>query len=198
MGETVSRHSNVTTQPLQRVFVFGGPCSGKSTFADGLGDILGLPVVHLDDIFWGPNWEQSDRDEFRKKVEKLAEQDAWIVEGAYNVVRSFLLERSTLTVFLDMPLPVVFWRLVSRTIRRNSPFALGQVPPLPKAVEEKGGREPIVGTIRTLWRFARRFERERRLPFIEEAESVRGAEGFRVLSTRADVRAFLNGAKGTG
>lgn len=42
---------------MKRVLVIGGNGSGKSTFSRKLGKKTGLPVVHLDKIFWRGNWE---------------------------------------------------------------------------------------------------------------------------------------------
>jgi adenylate kinase family enzyme len=41
---------------MQRVLVLGSSGSGKSTFARKLGEITGLPVVHIDQLFWEPGW----------------------------------------------------------------------------------------------------------------------------------------------
>ena len=49
---------------MKRVLVIGGNGSGKSTFSKKLGEKTGLPVVHLDKIWWRGNWEYISREEF--------------------------------------------------------------------------------------------------------------------------------------
>ena len=50
---------------MQRVMIIGCGGSGKSTLARQLGEKTGLPVVHLDRIFWSPgNWQHLEKEEF--------------------------------------------------------------------------------------------------------------------------------------
>mgnify|MGYP000369564906 CR=1 FL=1 len=39
----------------RRICILGNSGAGKSTLAAALGDVSGLPVVHLDRIFWKPD-----------------------------------------------------------------------------------------------------------------------------------------------
>ncbi|MFP5225212.1 MAG: hypothetical protein ACLGH3_06640, partial [Actinomycetota bacterium] len=54
--------------PVNRVLVLGGTGAGKSTFARRLGVATGLPVVHLDLLWWRPGWIESPRAEFDAAV----------------------------------------------------------------------------------------------------------------------------------
>ena len=49
---------------MNRIAIIGSPGSGKSTLALKLSEILHIPVVHLDQLFWSPNWEPVDRPVF--------------------------------------------------------------------------------------------------------------------------------------
>jgi len=50
---------------MRRIAVTGTSGSGKSTVARILGARLGLPVVELDALFWGPAWTEPRSEERR-------------------------------------------------------------------------------------------------------------------------------------
>ena len=41
---------------MERILIIGCSGSGKSRLARQLGQKLGLPVVHLDQLWWKENW----------------------------------------------------------------------------------------------------------------------------------------------
>ena len=55
---------------LQRVVVMGPPGSGKSTLARSLGARFGLPIFHLDQIYWRPGWIEAPATVFGAEVER--------------------------------------------------------------------------------------------------------------------------------
>lgn len=69
---------------MQRVAVVGPGGAGKSTFARALGEVTGLPVVHLDQLFWSPGWVEMPREAWRRRQRELVAGDRWIVDGNYG------------------------------------------------------------------------------------------------------------------
>ena len=61
-----------------RIMVMGSSGSGKSTMAKRLGEITGLPVVHLDSISWSPGWVETPKDIFEAKLREAVDRPAWI------------------------------------------------------------------------------------------------------------------------
>lgn len=98
--------------------VIGTSCSGKTTFAKQLANILGVPHIELDAINWLPNWTERSNEEFRLLVEKAVSADEWIVDGNYSRTRDIVWSRATALVWLDYSFPVVVTRAFSRTMRR--------------------------------------------------------------------------------
>jgi adenylate kinase family enzyme len=101
---------------MRRVVILGCSGGGKSTLARAMGERLGLPVVHLDALFWSPGWkEPEDNAAFRAKVAAAIAGDAWITDGNY-VGRTFdlRLPRADTVIFVDQPRRVCLWRIVKR------------------------------------------------------------------------------------
>ncbi|MBQ8594991.1 MAG: topology modulation protein [Oscillospiraceae bacterium] len=69
---------------MKRVLVIGGNGSGKSTFSRKLGEKIGLPVVHLDKIFWRGNWEYIAREEFDLLLSAELNKEKWIIDGNFE------------------------------------------------------------------------------------------------------------------
>lgn len=101
---------------MQRIMIIGGPGSGKSTLARALGAKLGLPVVHIDPMFWEPGWVQRDKELTRSLIEAAALKDDWVFEGNSPVNYALRAERADMIVFLDLPRPLRLWRIIKRRV----------------------------------------------------------------------------------
>lgn len=101
---------------MQRVMVIGGPGAGKSTLALGIGDRLGLPVVHMDALLWMPGWQMRDEDEFLRLATEAAAGEAWVIDGNYTRTQAARLEHVEMIVFLDLPHWLRMWRILKRRI----------------------------------------------------------------------------------
>jgi adenylate kinase family enzyme len=66
---------------MQRVLVLGSSGSGKSTFARKLGAITGLPVIHIDQLYWGAGWVPVPRDVYLERMRAAVAPDQWIMDG---------------------------------------------------------------------------------------------------------------------
>ena len=69
---------------MKKILVIGGNGSGKSTFSQKLGEKTGLPLVHLDKIWWRGNWEYISREEFDEKLGAELQKDEWIIDGNFE------------------------------------------------------------------------------------------------------------------
>ena len=108
----------MNTFPYKRIVVIGTTSSGKSTLAKALADKFGYDFVELDALYWDPNWTGADDPIFRERVDKATQSEAWVVAGNYSRVRNLIWSRAEVVIWLDYPFPIVFWRLLTRTIRR--------------------------------------------------------------------------------
>ena len=87
---------------MERILIIGCGGAGKSTLAKKLGEKTGLPVVHLDQIYWSPgNWQHLEKDEFDALLMQELQNPRWILDGNFNRTLELRLERCDTVIFLD-------------------------------------------------------------------------------------------------
>ena len=86
---------------MERIMIIGCGGSGKSTLARQLGEKTGLPVVHLDKLFWHPGWVESTKEEIDGKIMAAVEEPQWIMDGNYNRTLPKRLEYCDTVIYLD-------------------------------------------------------------------------------------------------
>jgi len=102
----------------RRIVVIGTTCAGKTTLARALGEKLHVPHLELDALYWGPEWTPVPVDAFRSTIAKALSAEAWITDGNYSKARDIIWGRADTLVWLDYPFSIIFWRLITRTLRR--------------------------------------------------------------------------------
>ena len=67
-----------------KISIIGYSASGKSTFAQNIGDILNIPVLHLDKVNFMPNWKERKIEESEKIVlDFIKENNKFVIDGNY-------------------------------------------------------------------------------------------------------------------
>ena len=69
---------------MNKALVIGRSGAGKSTFARELARITGLPLIHLDRLFWREGWAATDPAKWRSITAQLLTQDRWIIDGNFT------------------------------------------------------------------------------------------------------------------
>ena len=113
---------------MRRIVILGNAGSGKSTLARRLGERLGIPVCHLDVLFWRPGWVEPDAQGFRDRVAEATAGEAWVSEGNY-ASRTFdiRLPRADTIIWMETSRQTCLRRVIWRTMfeRRRSDLADG-------------------------------------------------------------------------
>ena len=98
----------------------GPGAAGKTTLAARLGEITGLPVIELDQLFWRPGLTETPRDQWAVIQRELASRESWIMDGdlgPYDVLE-IRLQAADTVVFLDFSPLRCAWRAIRRSRER--------------------------------------------------------------------------------
>ena len=88
---------------MNRVLVIGCPGSGKSTFSRALAEKTGLPLIHLDQLYWNADRTTVEKQVFRQRLKDALEGETWIIDGDYASTMELRLQRCDTVFFLDYP-----------------------------------------------------------------------------------------------
>lgn len=100
-----------------RILVIGNSGAGKSTWARRLAARLGLPLWHLDQVYWGPSWQEPDPAAFERRVRDIAREPAWIIDGNFARTLPIRLASADAVVWLDLPTRVCLTGVLARWLR---------------------------------------------------------------------------------
>ena len=167
---------------MKRVLVIGSGGAGKSTFARRLGERLGLPVIHLDRVYWRPGWVEMPKEEWRRKVEELCAGDSWVMDGNYSGTLDARLEACDTVVFLDLPRTVCLWRVVKRSLKYRG----GSRPDMGEGCPERLNKD-FLDFLLWIWNYPRR----NRPKLLERFEELSGNRQIYTLRSSAEAEAFL-------
>lgn len=110
----------------RRLHVVGTSGSGKSRLAAQVSEILRVPRLELDAVFWDAGWTYRDLDEARALVRDFTASSpaGWVIDGNWTNRLGGLLDPGApggadAVVWLDHPRPVVMGRVIRRTLRRG-------------------------------------------------------------------------------
>ena len=102
---------------LRNIMVVGSAGSGKSTLARRMSDILGHRVIHVDHIYWQPNWVMRSAEEIRSQVIASIQTDGWIFEGNCSATYPHRSAQADTIIWLKLPRTQCLWRAILRALR---------------------------------------------------------------------------------
>ncbi|MBR2459831.1 MAG: AAA family ATPase [Clostridia bacterium] len=99
---------------MRRIMVIGCPGSGKSTFSRELHERTGIPLWHLDMMYWNADRTTVERSVFLQRLTDATDGDEWIIDGNFNSTLELRMQRCDTVIFLDYPLEVCLDGIRSR------------------------------------------------------------------------------------
>lgn len=163
--------------------IIGCSGAGKSTLARKLQQITGLPLIHLDQEYWRPNWIESTKAEWKGRVEELVEKDSWIMDGNYGGTMEIRLKKADTIIFLHYPRWLCLYRVIKRILVNYGKIR----PDMPEGCPEKWD-----------WKFIQwiyRYEKKKTPQIYERLKKVRANQKILVFKNPRQTEQFLSSLK---
>ncbi|MGN6031467.1 MAG: hypothetical protein ACTHQE_07355 [Thermomicrobiales bacterium] len=128
MGGDATWGDDVMAASWGRVFILGGPGSGKTTLGQRLAAALDAPFHALDTVgYEGGAGAEREMEVRLRDIAAIAIQERWVAEGTFIGWTEALAVAADAIVVLDLPWRVARYRIVMRhvkaSVRRSNPHA---------------------------------------------------------------------------
>ncbi len=164
---------------MKKIMIIGSPGAGKSTFSFALAEKTGLPLYHLDKMFWREGWVNVSKDELDAQIKDVLRKDEWIIDGNYSRTIPMRLEKCDTVFYLDYPRLVCFFGVVRRVLG-----SLGKTrPDMAEGCPERFDLEFLQYT----WKF-RKKQREKLFGLLEGANAE-----IHIFRSRKEAKRYLDG-----
>ena len=105
---------------MQRIVVIGCPGSGKSTLSRELHSKTGIPLFHLDMMYWNADKTTVEKRIFLERLYSVLEKDEWIIDGNYTSTMELRIAACDTVLFLDYPLDICLAGIRERRGKQRS------------------------------------------------------------------------------
>lgn len=162
---------------MKKVIVIGCPGSGKSTVSRALHNKTGIPLYHLDMMYWNADKTTVEKSVFLERLSDVLEKDEWIIDGNYGSTMELRMAACDTVIFLDYPLDVCLDGIRERRGKPRSDMPW---------IETEEDAEFI--------EFIKSYN-EQQMPKVIELLEKYSDKNIVILESREQADAFLNGEK---
>ncbi len=162
---------------MKKVIVIGCPGSGKSTFSRALHQKIGIPLFHLDMLYWNADKTTVEKSVFLERLSVVIEKDEWIIDGNYASTMELRLAACDTVIFLDYPLDICLNGIKERRSKPRSDMPW---------IETEDDAEFI--------EFIKNFKEQQR-PKILKLLDTYSNKNIIIFKSREEADAYIEGAK---
>ena len=160
---------------MKKVIVIGCPGSGKSTVSRALHNKTGIPLYHLDMMYWNADKTTVKKSVFLERLYVVLEKDEWIIDGNYGSTMELRMAECDTVIFLDYPLDVCLDGIRERRRKPRSDMPW---------IETEEDAEFI--------EFIKSYNEQQKPKVLELLEKY-GDKNIVIFKSREEADAFLNG-----
>ena len=160
---------------MKKIIVIGCPGSGKSTVSRALHNKTGIPLYHLDMMYWNADRTTVENSVFLERLSAVLEKDEWIVDGNYGSTMELRMAACDTVIFLDYPLDVCLDGIRERSGKPRSDMPW---------IETEEDLEFI--------EFIKSYSEQQKPKVLELLEKY-GDKNIVIFKSREEADAFLNG-----
>ena len=164
---------------MERILMIGCGGAGKSTLARALGEKLGLPVVHLDKLWWTGNWENVPLEEFDARLTAALAMPRWIIDGNYSRTMEARLSKCDTVIYLDFSRWVCLLGMCQRLLSNRGKTR----PDMSAGCPERFSWE----LVKWIWNFNKN-NRVRNYTYLAKAKHAKDV----VMRNRKEVKEFMD------
>ena len=160
---------------MKKVIVIGCPGSGKSTISRELHNKTGIPLYHLDMMYWNADKTTVEKSVFLERLSVVLGKDEWIIDGNYGSTMELRMAACDTVIYLDYPLDVCLDGIRNRRGKSRSDMPW---------IETEEDEEFI--------EFIRNYNKQQKPKVLELLEKY-GDKNIVIFKSREEADAFLNG-----
>ncbi|OUS76099.1 AAA family ATPase [Paenibacillus sp. MY03] len=170
---------------MKRIMIIGSGGAGKSTLARQLGELLQLPVHHLDAYYWKAGWNPTPNEQWDSFQEKLVLEEYWIIDGNYGRSLDIRIKQADVIILLDFSRLITIYRVIKRRIMYHGKTRPDLNEDCPESLDFE--------FIKWVWNF-----RKTRIPSIIQKLRDYSHKHIIVLKSPKEVKIFLAQVKTLG
>ena len=130
-----------------KINIVGTSGSGKSTLARRLAQMLSVPCIEMDTLYWQPHWQGTPDEAFFAKLAAAIDRPDWVLDGNYNRSRPVKWRDVDMVIWVDYG----FWRTLRQAVCRAVSRARSQQELWPGTGNRESFRRSFLSRESILW-----------------------------------------------